>query len=82
MNKFILIFLFLTGCSTHTVIRPFPDTPPALKQGCEELEMLDESTHQLSMVLQNVTSNYAKYHECKLKVEAWQEWYKFNKGLK
>jgi hypothetical protein len=28
-----------------------------------------------------VTNNYTIYHECKIKVETWQQWYKEQKQI-
>jgi hypothetical protein len=72
----------LTGCiATIPVSRNFPDIPPSLQAGCENLELVPEGTDKLSEVLVVVTNNYSKYHECQIKVETWQEWYKTQKEI-
>jgi hypothetical protein len=73
--------IFLSGCVTIPVQRNFPDTPPSLKIGCEDLELIEPGTDKLSEVLVVVTGNYAKYHECQIKVETWQQWYNTQKKI-
>jgi hypothetical protein len=81
MKIFILIsLLFLAGCVTP-IKRNFPDIPPSLRTGCEELALVPQGTEKLSEVLIVVTDNYAKYHECQIKVETWQQWYKTQKDI-
>jgi hypothetical protein len=50
--------------------------PEELKVPCEELALVPKNTEKLSQVLDTVTTNYSKYHECKLKTETWIDWYK------
>lgn len=72
--RFLLLLLLLSGCTTD-VRRDFPPIPNSLEQGCPELDLLTEDTDKLSEMLKVVTTNYAKYHECKIKVDTWIEWY-------
>ena len=51
-----------------------------MKTKCVQLNQLPEET-KLSEVAKNVTSNYALYHECSLKVESWVEWYDEQKKI-
>lgn len=83
MKYLALIFaVILTGCSTTApVVMKFPDVPEALMQNCEDLEKLPPGTKQLSTTAETVIKNYSKYHQCRIKVEEWQEWYKSNKKL-
>lgn len=80
--KILLItsLLFLAGC-VAPVERQFPKLPPSLEKPCENLELVAPGTEKLSDVLIVVTSNYAKYHECQIKVETWQSWYKTQKEI-
>jgi hypothetical protein len=81
MKILLISFLFLlAGCVTP-VKRNFPDLPPSLKTGCADLELVAPGTDKLSEVLIVVTSNYAKYHECQIKVDTWQQWYKTQKEI-
>lgn len=72
--------LLLAGC-VAPIERQFSKLPPSLEKGCEELELVPSGTEKLSEVLIVVTSNYAKYHECQIKVETWQSWYKTQKDI-
>lgn len=76
----IASLLFLAGCATP-VQRNFPNIPPSLRSGCEELTLIEQGTDKLSEVLVVVTGNYAKYHECQIKVETWQEWYNTQRDI-
>ncbi len=83
MKYLTLIFtVFLVGCSTAVPVKmKFPDVPEALMQKCEDLEQLPANTTQLSKTAESVIKNYSKYHQCRIKVDEWQEWYKANKKL-
>lgn len=72
--------LVLTGCAVP-VARNFPDIPPALTTSCDHLTLVAEGTEKLSEVLIVVTENYAKYHQCQIKVETWQQWYRTQKDI-
>jgi Na+-transporting methylmalonyl-CoA/oxaloacetate decarboxylase gamma subunit len=82
MNKlfFLIPLVFLTGCVTAPVKRSFPEVPPELMQACAELKQVQQ-TEQLSEVLKVVVHNYGQHHECKIKVDAWVEWYKTQKQI-
>lgn len=82
--KYMSIFLavLLTGCSTAVPVKmKFPEAPEALMAKCEDLEKIPKDTKQLSVTAESVVKNYSKYHQCRIKVEEWQEWYKANKKL-
>jgi len=82
MNK-LLVILFvglLTACTTAPVKRTFPEVPQELTQECPDLKQTDETT-KLSEVLKVVTDNYSQYHECRLKVDTWIEWYNSQKQI-
>ena len=80
--KILLIasLLLLAGC-VAPIERQFPKIPPSLEKSCEELELVAPGTEKLSEVLIVVTGNYTKYHECRIKVETWQQWYKTQKEI-
>ena len=78
MGKLLLIMslLFLFGCSSFTPTeRHWPARPADLKQVCPELKETPDDTTKLSEVIKVVTENYATYHECRIKMNAWIEWY-------
>lgn len=78
----ILISAFLlTGClSTAPVKRNFPEVPQELMSACPDLKQV-EKTEQLSKVLSVVVDNYGQYHECRIKVDAWIDWYNTQKRI-
>ena len=86
MKKIIplLIVLALAGCATGVktnVSMPFPNAPQDLTTTCPDLATVDPNTEKLSDVLTVVTANYSQYYECKVKVDAWIEWYNTQKSI-
>ena len=75
------IALLLTACVAVPVERNFPAVPENLKQQCSQLQEVPNDVTKLSEVLLVVTNNYALYHECALKVETWNDWYKTQKKI-
>jgi hypothetical protein len=73
--------LLLTGCLNTPVNRHFPEVPEELKTACPSLEQVDPATTKLSEVVRVVTDNYTQYHECRVKVDAWIEWYKTQRSI-
>ena len=83
MKSIVLIVsaFLLTGClSTAPVKRNFPEVPQELMTACPDLKQV-EKTEQLSKVLGVVVENYGQYHECRVKVDTWIEWYKTQKRI-
>lgn len=76
----LLLSLTLVGCSTAPVVMKFPEAPDALMERCEDLDKIPQ-TKQLSVTAETVIKNYSKYHNCKLKVDEWQNWYNSNKKI-
>ncbi len=82
MKYLILAFaVLLTGCATAPVVMKFPEVPEALMQQCEDLNKIPADTKQLSVTAETIVKNYSKYHNCRIKVEEWQEWYRSNKKI-
>jgi hypothetical protein len=73
--------LLLTGCLNTPVARHFPEVPEELKTACPSLEQVDPNTTKLSEVVRVVTDNYTQYHECRVKVDAWIEWYQTQQAI-
>lgn len=73
--------ILLTGCLNTPVARHFPEVPDELKTACPSLEQVDPNTTKLSEVVRVVTDNYTQYHECRVKVDAWIEWYKTQRSI-
>lgn len=83
MKKILILaaVITLTGCSTLVPVKQkFPDVPTELKTGCPEL-IQTQPTDKLSDVLKVVVDNYGQYHECRIKVDAWIEWYNNQKQI-
>lgn len=78
---YMLLATLVSACQPVIVERNFPNVPPDLQKPCNRLNELKQDTTKLSEVLQNVTSNYSIYHECKIKVDAWNEWYTEQKRI-
>jgi len=82
MKRLLLLIpvILLTGCLTTPVKRTFPEVPKQLMEACPDLKTT-EPTEKLSEVLKVVVDNYGQYHECKIKVDTWVEWYKTQKFI-
>ena len=77
----VLLPFLLSACLTTPVARKFPDIPSDLKTACPDLAHMDTNTVKLSEVINTVTVNYSTYHECKIRVDAWMEWYSTQKSI-
>lgn len=82
MKKLLILIMLisLTGCLSTPVKRNFPEVPKELMESCPDLKQTDETT-KLSEVIKVVTDNYAQYHECRIVVDSWIEWYKTQKQI-
>ena len=83
MKKIVLILptLLLAGClASVPVKRNFPEVPQELMEACPDLKQT-EQTEKLSEVIRVVTENYSEYHECRIKVDTWIEWYSTQKHI-
>ena len=83
MKKLItIIALGLTGCATPVpVTMKFPDVPKDLLITCADLDKVQPTEEQLSEMMKVVVKNYGSYHECRLKVDSWIDWYKKQKEI-
>ena len=80
----LLPLVLLTGCLSKDPVpvkMKWPDVPSELLEACPDLKTVDQSTTKLSDVLDVVVDNYKQYHECRLKIDTWIEWYKTQKGI-
>lgn len=80
--KYTLLILpfLLAGCLATPVKRNFPEVPSELKIACPDLQKVKEGD-KLSDVITTVSGNYTQYHECRVKVDAWNEWYNSQKQI-
>jgi hypothetical protein len=83
MKKLLIVLsvVMLAGCVDTPVARHFPEVPADLLIACPDLKQVDPNTTKLSEVVSVVASNYGQYNECKIKVDAWVEWYKTQKEI-
>jgi len=73
--------LLLSGCfATAPITVKFPEVPKELMTTCPDLKQTEPTT-KLSEVMKVVTDNYSQYHECRVKVDSWIEWYKTQKQI-
>lgn len=78
----IALVLCLTGCaSVVPVAMNFPQVPEELTTSCPDLKTIPEGTTKLSEVVSVVSTNYGQYQECKLKIDAWTQWYNSQKKI-
>lgn len=77
----VSLVLLLTACSQVPVARHFPEVPADLLVACPDLKQVEPKTTKLSEVVSIVTENYGQYQECRIKVDAWVEWYKTQKNI-
>jgi uncharacterized protein YfaA (DUF2138 family) len=73
------IMLLLVGCSTTKI--HLPEAPPELFVSCPELKQVPDDNIKITVLIDTVAENYAKYHECKIRNTAWQQWYNQQKQL-
>lgn len=77
----IALLLAVSGCATRpTLANKFPDAPPSLLTSCAKLKSVEERA-PLSKFIKTVSINYASYHECSAKQDAWREWYAEQKKI-
>ena len=83
MKRLIILLstVLLTGCYDNFVERKFPEIVEDLKSSCPSLQQIDPATNKLSTVVDSVVVNYSTYYECKVKVDAWIEWYRAQKEI-
>lgn len=78
----ILPLFLLAGCSITAVpvTAKFPEAPDTLQEKCADLK---EATEGMSLTefTKTVVENYVLYHECKIKVDGWNEWYNKQKKI-
>lgn len=77
----VIAVVLMTGCTTVPPVYPkWPEVPQELKQVCPALREV-EATTKLSDVVKSVVDNYSTYHECRIQLETWIEWYATQKEI-
>jgi len=85
MKKLLLVIclISLVGCANRVVpvTQKFPTVPDELTTPCSDLKDIPENTDKLSVLAGTVVSNYSLYHDCKMQVDSWNEWYTTQKKI-
>ncbi len=82
MKYLIPLIILLSGCSTTVPVkRNFPDVPKSMTVLCPELKKIEGDTVSIVDLHKTVVENYTLYHECAVKVDAWNEWHKQQKEI-
>jgi hypothetical protein len=84
MKRLLLVLpaFLLTAClGTVPVKMSFPQVPEELATSCPDLKTVDPTTTKLSEVVSVVSKNYGDYNDCKVKVDAWIQWYNTQKKI-
>lgn len=77
-----ILLCSLVACSVVAPVkRNFPEHPAELAKECPELQEATADTKELSRLLDVVVINYSTYYECRVKMEAWAEWYQEQKKI-
>jgi hypothetical protein len=73
----------LVGCasSKSPIIMKWPDAPAELMEPSEDLVPLDPDQTQLSDLIDNANTNYAKYYVLRDRYDTWQQWYKSHQQI-
>lgn len=81
MRKLALLLPFLlVGCVATPVKRNFPEAPQEIREVCPDLQKLPDGS-KFSDVVSTVSTNYGQYHDCRTKVDVWNEWYNKQKNI-
>lgn len=59
----------------------FPEPIKELTEPCPDLKKIEGDKVAITDLLRNVVENYSLYHECSLKNEGWNNWYKTQKEI-
>jgi hypothetical protein len=78
MKKIIVLAsILLVGCTSFLPAKPkFPEPTPGLTAPCPDLKRIEGNSIAITDLLRTVAENYTMYHECSLKNDGWNEWYK------
>lgn len=81
----MLAAIMLTGCGLFRANPPgkpkFPDPIKELTMPCPDLKTVEGDKVAITELLKTVVSNYTLYHDCSLKNEGWNKWYKEQKEI-
>jgi len=77
----LLLTLMITACTNVPVRQTWPAVPDSLQVPCGPLNQLPDTTRELSQVVTSVVENYGLYQECRIKNQAWNQWYNQQKQI-
>lgn len=78
----LIVAVSLTGCTAFLPVKPkFPEPAKGLTKPCPDLKKIEGNRVAITDLLKTVVENYGLYHECSLKNEGWNEWYKEQKRI-
>ncbi len=81
----VLSAAMLSGCAAFTKFLPakpkFPEPIKELTEPCPSLETIKGDQVAITDLLKAVVNNYNLYHQCSLKNDGWNEWYKKQKEI-
>jgi len=78
----ILPVLLLSGCfTTVPVVAKFPNVPAVLREKCPPLNKLEGEPASIVDLNNVVIENYTLYHECSMRLDAWNTWYDTQKKI-
>lgn len=84
MKKLLIVLCsaLIVGCTTipPTTFPKWPAVPDEIKTVCPALREIEPTT-KLSDVVRSVVDNYGTYHECRIQIEGWIEWYSTQKEI-
>lgn len=77
-----LTVVALTGCTSFLPAKPkFPEPTAGLTEPCPDLKKIEGDKVAITDLLRTVVENYGLYHECSLKNDGWNDWYKEQKRI-
>ena len=78
----LLATVMLAGCATPVPVESkFPPVPEQLMNTCPQLKTIEGDVVTISQFTKTVVTNYATYHDCVAKNNAWIEWYQTQKKI-
>lgn len=84
MKSILVAFvaIALSGCTAFLPAKPkFPEPTKGLTEPCPDLKKIEGDKVAITDFLKTVVENYGLYHECSLKNEGWNEWYRTQKEI-
>lgn len=78
----LIATLAVAGCTSYLPVKPkFPEPTKGLTEPCPDLKKIEGDKVAITDLLRTVAENYTMYHQCSLKNDGWNEWYKKQKEI-